>query len=316
MARSLEKTLAALKQWRPDAPLDPVRAALAVTGAGAGVTVAAAAKLCEEHRLRELAPALVTAFTALGAPKHDPGCRGRLAIVHALYALEHWDERVFVAGLSAVQLVGPPGGQDDEAAPLRGSCALAHVHLQRPDAVDVCAELLADKEVAARVGAARGLGESGRIDATAVLRYKLVLASDDPDVLGTCFDALFALDRTGSIPFATKLLDDRDERADAAALALGGHRITDACGTLLAWCASAGAQRRQRIGYVALALLRDERANASLAEVIADGRADEAVAAATALATFRHEEAIAVLVRDAAARQRDARVRAEILALI
>ena len=316
MARSIERTLAALKQWAPGVPLDTIRSALATTGTAAGVAVAAAAKVCEGHGLRDLAPELVEAFTALGAPKSDPGCRGRIAIVHALHALGHWADEVFTAGLSIVQRVGSPSAPDDEAAPLRGACALAHAHFLRPDAVDVCAEMLADAWIAARIGAARGLGDSGRTDAAAVLRYKLVLATDDGDVLAACFDAWFALDREGAIAFARKLLGFADERADAAALALGGNRAAVAIDDLIAWCRTCEPRRRQRVGYVALALLRHEAANAVLAQAIAEQRAPEALAAATALATFRDEASTAELLRAAAAKQRDRQLRAELLALV
>lgn len=316
MARSIEKVLAALRAWQPGASVEPLRQALAARGTAAGVAVAPAARRCAEHAVRELVPELVAAFAALGAPKADPGCRGRLAIVQALHALDHWDAPTFAAGLTTVQLVGAPGERDDEAAPLRGTCAHAYVHFVRPDALDVCAEMLADDWIAARIGAARGLGDSGRIEATAVLRYKLTLATDDGDVLAACLDALFALDREGATAFAGKLLGRADERADAAALALGGNRVTGALDALHAWCATCGGPRRQRVGYVALALLRTDRANELLAKVIGEERGAEALAAAKALATFRDDATTVELLRASAARQRDAGVRAEILALV
>src|SRR5450432_2758937 len=148
MARSIEQLL---RELRRDPPLDLVRSSLVVKAANAGVVVAAAAKACEVHALGELTPELVAAFTALGAPKRDPGCMGRAAIVHALHSLEHWAPEVFVVGLTLVQLVGPPGEQFDEGAQIRGACAQSHVHLMRPDALDVCAEMLADSQPLARL---------------------------------------------------------------------------------------------------------------------------------------------------------------------
>jgi hypothetical protein len=54
-----------------------------------------------EHRLDDVVGELADAFTRLlgdDPVKRDPGCRGKLAIVRALHALDHWDDRVFVAG--------------------------------------------------------------------------------------------------------------------------------------------------------------------------------------------------------------------------
>src|SRR5688500_8347420 len=84
------------------AALGKLRAALQVT---TGFVVAVAAKLVEEHRLEAAVAELAPAFTRLcehGA-KRDPGCRGKLAIARALHALDHWDDDVFVVGLTYVQ---------------------------------------------------------------------------------------------------------------------------------------------------------------------------------------------------------------------
>lgn len=275
MARSIAEVKAALQK------------AFARKGAVAGVVAAEAAKLVEEHGLVDETPMLVAAFTKLGKPKRDPGCRGRIAIVAALHTLDHWAPEVFEAGLRVVQIEGDPRFPgNDSGALVRGACAQAHAHFNRPDALDVCGEMLADREVAARVGAARGLGDSGHIDATAVLHYKLALASDDGEVLAACHDSLFVLHRGNAISFAIRQLALADERGDAAALALGSNRAIDARDDLIAWCRR-DPRRRQAVGYLALALLRDDAANAELERAIREGSVQDAEAAKSALATFR-----------------------------
>ncbi len=315
MARSIEQLLGQLRRLDPAAPQarELLRGALAMK-AVPSVVVAAAAAAIGEHGLADLTPELAAAFIALGEPKRDPGCRGRLAIVQALHALERWVPEVFGAGLRLIQLEGDPRFPDDAAAPLRGACAQAHVHFLQPDALDVCAELLADPWRAAKIGAAHGLGDSGRIDAIAVLRLKLALGPDDGEVLAACFDALFALHRDRAIEVARAQLGHADARGEAAALALGSQRAAEALDDLVAWCEHDGRRRRQT-GYLALALLRTEAGNEVLVGAIRGGSAADARAAAEALATFKHEPAVARSITEAAAAIRDPRLRAELVAL-
>jgi hypothetical protein len=271
-----------------------------------GLLIAIAAKLVEEHRLDALAGDCAAAFGKLieDGNKKDPGCRGKLAIAKALHALEVWEERVFVAGLRISQLEG--FDQVDTAAPVRGICGLAHVHMYRANALDVLAELLADEERNARTCAAQGLGDSGKPEAAALLRYKLLLDNEaDADVLAACFDALFALARESSTEFAIRLLDASGALAEAAAIALGSSRVTEAVDALAGWCETCRPEQRQRVGYVALALLRTDAANAILVEAIRERGKADAVAAAKALSTFKEDAAIATMLRDVLAERSD-----------
>ena len=287
MARTLEQQIADLKK-------------LDVTAKGAtdelkkvlrgerGFLIAIAAKHVEEHRLEALVADCAGAFERLieDGAKKDPGCRGKLAIARALHTLEEWDERVFVRGLRVVQLEG--FSRDDTAAPLRGLCGIAHVHFHRGNALDVLAQLLADGERNCRIAAAQGLGDTGKPEAAAMLRYKLLLDNEDePEVLATCFDAMFSLARENTTEFATAMLQREGSLAEAAAIALGGARVTEAVDALAAWCESVKPERRQRVGYVALALLRTDAANAVLLDAMRERGKSDSVAAAKALATFK-----------------------------
>ncbi|HEX8114143.1 MAG TPA: hypothetical protein VF516_40710, partial [Kofleriaceae bacterium] len=133
-AKTVEQRVAELRSLDAAAPgsLDQLRTALRGTS---GFLVAAAAQRVQDDRLEPLVPELAPAFERLreDAVKRDPGCRGKLAIARALHALDHWEDRVFVAGLAHEQREG--WGQEDTAAELRGVCGLAHAHFARADAL-------------------------------------------------------------------------------------------------------------------------------------------------------------------------------------
>jgi len=314
MPRTLQQRVAELRALDVAQPaaLAKLRTALQ---SSSGFLVAAAANLVGEHRVEPAVPELAPAFERLceDAVKRDPGCRGKLAIARALHALDHWDDRVFVAGLAHVQ---PEGwGQEDTAAELRGVCGLAHAHFARGDALDVLAALLGDPERTARIAAAQALGDAGRPDATALLRFKVLAGDDEPQVLAACVESLFALARDASYRFVVRLLAAHDERAEVAALALGGARFAAAFDVLAAWCTGCRPEQRHRIGYLALALLRADPATDYLLDAVGSHGRFDAVAAARALATFKDDATMVERVRAAADHQRDRIAREEIAEL-
>ncbi|MFT3700040.1 MAG: hypothetical protein QM831_43245 [Kofleriaceae bacterium] len=287
MARSIDQQLAALKQDPTPAALI---AALEVKKVSSAV-VLTAAKLIAAHGVREAVPALVATFAQMCEPKRDPGCLAKIATATALFELDLWAPEVFEVGVRVVQIEGlvrPGEPPPDVAGQLRGICAQAYVAQYRPDALDVCAEVLADVQIAARAGAATALGNSRRPEAMPVLIYKVSVGSDDPDVLAPCFEALFAIDRDRAAPIALRLLYAADEaRSNAAALALGGARNTDALVPLVEY-----AREHGEVGTLALALLRTDAANKILVDMIKAG-SEHAYAA---LATFESDPAVAALL--------------------
>lgn len=316
--RRLDEKLAALKaQERSTEPPDTALLVDALRSK-TGMLVATAARIVAARELRGLAGELADAFERLleKPVDRDPGCRGKLAVVKALRALDAWEDRVFARGVSLVQQEPVWGGREDVAAELRAECGMAFSHAGRADALDVLADLLADPERVARTGAAQALGDSGRPDATALLRYKVRVGDAEAEVLTGCLASLLALDPKGSVPFLASLLRGRDERAEAAALALGESRLSAARPHLAAWCEEgATPEERRRVGYLALALLRDDEATAFLLRVVSEEDAADAVAAAKALATFRDDPGLAARLREAAKGREPAVARAVAAAL-
>lgn len=301
---------------------DPVALAKLRTALKAvGLVVAVAADKIAEASIYDLQPELVESFERLGTDgaKRDPQCRGKIAIVKALHALNVWEDDVFVRGLTIEQREGwgtPKDPAEDTAAPLRGLCGVVHAQHARPDALEVLADLLHDPERAARIHAATGLGDAGRPDAAALLRYKILQGDAESEVLSACFESLFALTREPAVTFALRCLGQHDERAEVAALALGTARVAEATDPLIEWCSRCPPRQRHAIGYLALAMLRHDRATESLLDVIRSEGKGDAVGAAKALATFGHDRALVEQIREAAQAQKDAAARREIEALL
>jgi hypothetical protein len=279
-----------------------------------GVLVGAAAKAVAARELDALYDELAPSFVRLceRGIERDPGCRGKIAIARALHQLDRWEDDVFVRGVTYEQQEPVWGGREDTAAELRGVCGLAYAHAGRGDSLDVLADLLADPQRMARTAAAQALGDTGRPDATALLRFKAKTGDTEPAVIGACFGSLLALAPKASVAYVAAFLDGGDERADAAALALGESRLAAAAPILIEWCGRALADVRSRVGYLALALLRDEAANAHLLEQVATAAKTDAVAALRALATFKADPRLSERMRTAAKSHRDAAVRREV----
>jgi hypothetical protein len=193
------------------------------------------------------------------------------------------------------------GGPVDTAGELRGICGLAHAHFGSDDALDVLAKLLADPERTARAAAATGLGDAGHVDASALLRFKLLTGDDAPEVLSACFESLFALTRQRALPFVVELAAAGDDRGELAVLALGTSKLAGAEDAIVAWCEACSPDQRRRVGYLALALTRSESALARLLAVVRGDDTPDAIAAARALATFKDDPAIRAQLAAAAA---------------
>jgi hypothetical protein len=101
-----------------------------------------------------------------------------------------------------------------------GTCALALVQCRELNSHRVLihlAPLLADKELSVRVNAVRAIEKVGT-DSAARLRAEL--ASDEPQLLGSCYSSVLALEGAAAIPWVSQFLAPEDDTAVEAALSI------------------------------------------------------------------------------------------------
>jgi HEAT repeat protein len=259
------------------------------------LVVAKAAKLAGAFELHELQPELVAAFERFmrDPAKTDRGCAAKTEIARALEALGATEAPVFLAGIHHVQMEGSFGPPIDTAAPLRAASAMGLVHMNHPDAVLEVVTLLMDREADARIGAVRALAYSGRPEAVALLRLKVLQPDPSVDVTGECFTALLALAPGTSVDFIAPYLDAPDAAiAEAAALALGESREDAAIEALKdRWRPMTQEPLRHAL-LTGLVLARAESAFEFLYFLIETSGEQIAAEVISSLAVYRHDDRI------------------------
>lgn len=315
-SRALEDALAALQALRDDPGSERTLAALRkALGDKSSHVVAKAAQIAGEFEISALTPDLVAAFDRFMAqpPKADPGCRAKAHIADALYQIGYDDERVFLRGIRHVQLEPVYGGKMDTALELRGACALGLVRMSYPEVLTELADLLADPEAAVRSAAARAIAYSENDQGVPLLRLKVLVGDDDPQVISECLTALLRLAPATSVPFVARLLDaERPAIGELAALALGGSRLPDAFGALRQWWERTTHPEVRRTALLAIAMLKYDQAIDFLLSLIADAPGPTARDAIKALGLYRHDDALRRRVCEVAEKREGADLRAAI----
>lgn len=320
MAKRFDAQLAALQQAVADPAAPKARARIIEAlerGNGLLVAVATAAAVGGEEDdpvvdqgLLERLPA---AFERLmhDASERDPQCRGKTAVAKALRRAETQAEEVFLAGVRHVQYEPVWGGKVDTAAELRGVCLMALVEAWHPRAMVEAAQLLADPQAAARMAAARALGCSGRVEvAEPLLRLRVAAGESDAEVLGECFAGLLQLAPPPSLAYVASFLGGSDDVvAEAAALALGGSRLSGALAPLMEQSRGFMGRGRRRVVLLAIALVRAEEGWTFLVELVEQGPLAAAVEAVEALSAFAHDERLRERVLAAVERRGDPALR-------
>jgi HEAT repeat protein len=249
-----------------------------------------AARLVGDLKLSQFETELLSAFDRFmdNPVQSDPGCIGKNAITQSLNDLDSLEGRPFLEGVRHIQLEPVYGGKEDSAAQLRALCAFGLVRLNHPDALIECAQLLADHEPIARLGAVNAIGYRILPGAEPLLRHKALTGDPDPKVIYECLRVLLGIAPQKSLSFVGDFLDDENQIVgEAAALVLGESKLEGAFDLLRAWTEQQIESSRRKIGLTAIGLLRSERSFDYLIGLIAEGTNSEAVSAHSALKIYK-----------------------------
>jgi HEAT repeat protein len=154
---------------------------------------------------------------------------------------------------------------------LRGTCALGLVRMNYSEVMSELADLLADAEAEARIGAIRAIAYTGNPQAVPLLRFKARTGDADPQVMSDCFSGLLNLAPQQSLSLVASFLDAAPEISEMAALALGESRQAGAFEILRQWWQRTGMAELRQTGLLAIALLRQDAALDFLLELVATG---------------------------------------------
>lgn len=314
-SRQLEALMAELNQLQEPASEAGTAVLTRIIGSKQGMAVAQAARIVGKAEIRALLPALETAFDyfMVKATTRDPGCRAKAAIAEVLYRLDRPSEAVFLAGIRHVQWEPIWGGQVDTAPKLRGICALGLVRMNYVGVMVELADLLADSELEARVGAARAIAYSENPLGVALLRLRIKLG-DTPTAIGEYVAALLQLAALDSLPLMVSLLEAAKgtsasptavEIAEVVALALGESRLPEALEILQTWWSQIRQQELRQTGLLAIALLRRDDALQYLLHLAAEGALRDAAAAIEALRLYQNDDFVWSQVKQILAQRPD-----------
>ena len=267
------------------------------------------AVLAEERSLPERIPDLIEAYARflIDPVKRDPNCMAKQAIARALVTLECRDIPFYLEGIRYVQLEPVWGGSADTAVDVRCSCAMGLSTSSYFRAVPEIAALLNDKEVRARVGAARAISCGHPREAEALLRFKTLIGDERPEVLAECFTALLTIAPQECLPLVASHLSHKDDAVrDFAALALGESHQPAALQFLrTAWEDILVTPEMRAVLIRAAAVHRSDEAFDWLVSIIENGTATQADVAVDALSVYERNTKLQERIKAAlASRQR------------
>jgi hypothetical protein len=307
-SRKIEQQLDLLSGLRAQGPTEQTLTALRKALANPiNVVVAKAATIAADLALQPLVPDLCAAFNRLfeNPARTDAQCSGKSAIGQTLKDLGYSESNEFVRGLHHVQMEPVWGGQEDTAAPLRGTCALALVQctdITRRDTLRHLIDALADPFATVRTDVVRALEQLEGHEAALLLRLKARAGDEDAAVTGQVLESLLHLEQEAAIPFVTEFLKHggavgdfeahrpiggRCALCEEAALALGASRLPAAVEVLKQTWAESRFLIPEDVLLRAISSSRQDSAIEFLLDIVRTGREREAIAAIDALELHR-----------------------------
>ena len=204
--------------------------------------VSKAARRVADAGLMQLLPEVQAAYARFfdDAVKSDPQCWAKTELAKALVRLECHDAELYIRGLRHIQEEPVWGGQSDTAGRLRATCTHALVScssLSNAQLLDLLLEPLVDSDKTVRIEAARAIGHIGGINAALLLKLRVLIGKEEPEVMGACFSALLSMDaerNASAITLVAGFLEDEDDIAGEAAFALAETHEASALTALIA----------------------------------------------------------------------------------
>ena len=303
--RNIERemeALASLRNGEPGAASVHIRKALRDK---VNLVVAKAAAVAADMQLRELIPDLCVAFERLFVEpvKTDLKCWGKAAVAKALKDLGHEESALFMKGLRYIQPEPTWGGEEDAAANLRATCALALLQctdLTREDKLWALMPLITEASPSLRKDGAIALESLEGREAALLLRIKARMGDRDSTVTGQVFESLLRVEGATAVPFIVEFLRDPvEEVREEAALALGASRLTEAVRALKDVLSKRHVLLEYEVVLRALSISRHEEAIEFLLDMVRSGRLREAIAAVDALKLFRESTEVRQKVAEA-----------------
>lgn len=255
-------------------------------GGKSNLIAAKAARIAGDARWSDLQNELVKAFNRFlrQGSALDKGCKATVAIARALFAFDYDDAEFYLSGVRHIQIEPVYGGSVDTAGELRAICAMGLASCSYPNKLREMLPLLVDSEAHARSGAIRALAAVGSDAAALLLRLKALTGDKEPEVIGDCLGALFAIEGAGATPLVISFTESREKPiAEVAFLALGATRRDDAIEWLKSRFGQVVDSETRASILLALAASRTEAAIDFLLDVIRNGSSRSSQIAVSAM---------------------------------
>jgi hypothetical protein len=292
-SRKIEQQLDALSALRAQGATEQTIAALRkALSSPINLAVAKAASIAADLALQPLLPDLRAAFHRRfdNPARTDPQCWGKNAIAKALKDLGHSESEDFLRGLHHIQMEAVWGGQQDTAAVLRSTCALALVQctdITRRDTLRHLIDAFTDPFATVRTDIARALEQLEGPEPPLLLRLKARLGDEDSAVTGQVFESLLYLEHDAAVPFVAEFLHPHGAVAEEAALALGASRLPAALDVLKQTWTDSRMLIADDVLLRAISSSRQDAAIEFLLDLVRTGPEREALAAIGALELHR-----------------------------
>ena len=270
--------------------------------AKSNLVVAKAARLIGAAQWLDLTDEMVAAFHRMieKGSAIDKACAATIAIARALVQLDFDAPDLYLRGIRHIQMEGSYGPPVDAATELRAVCAMGLANSTYPHKLRELVPLLVDKEWQVRAGTIRALAVIGNEAASLLLRYKMLSGDKDPEVTSECFSAVLVVEGGDGIPLVASFTSSSDpEVREAAILAMGASRRTDAVDWLLARFPQTADSTGRKLILLALSTSRSEAATAFLLDLIRTGSAQTSTLAADALSIHHRDARLRAQVQDA-----------------